>query len=177
MAAKRTLAIVAIAVAVIVIAAAVGAFMVLNLGKRGTIQIYVKDSAGDWSHVNVTFDKVQVHRANSTNDSGWITLSIKNGTLDLVELLDVSALMGEGKVAAGKYTQLRIDVKTATGVMTNGTEVTFTVPSGELKTTHPFNVVDGGTTKLTVDIDLDHSINYANGKWQFKPVLGSVSES
>ena len=177
MAARRTLAIVAVAVIVVVIVASVGAFMVLNSSKKGTIQVYLKDSVGPWSHVNVTFNTLQIHRANATNSSGWTTLSIKNGTLDLVQLVNLSALLGDGKVAAGKYTQIRVDVINATGVMTNGSKVNFTVPSGQLKTTTPFNIVAGGTTKLTIDIDLEHSITFANGKWIFKPVLGNVTES
>lgn|GEM_PF-1011550 len=174
MASRRTLAIVAAAVIVIVIVASVGAYVVLTSGKKGTVQVYLSDSVGDWAHVNVTFSQVQVHQANSTNNSGWITLSIKNGTLDLTQLVNVSALLGEGSVPVGKYTQIRIDVQSATGVMTNGSEVTFTVPSGELKTATPFTVSSGQTTTLTVDIDLEHSITYANGTWIFKPVLGQV---
>ncbi len=177
MAARRTLAIVAIAVVIIVVVASVGAFALMNSTKKGTVQVYMGDSVGQWAHVNVTFDTVQIHKANGTNNSGWVSLSIKNGTLDLAQLVNISALLGQGKVAVGKYTQLRIDVKSATGVMTNGTNVTFTVPSGELKTTKPFNVVSGGTTKISVDIDLEHSIVFANGKWMFKPVLGHVTES
>ncbi len=169
------MAVVAVAVIAVVIVASVGAYMVLNPGKRGTVQVYVMDSVGPWAQVNVTFDTVRVHRANGTNDSGWINLSIKNGTLDLASLVDVSALLGEGKVPVGKYTQVRIVAKSVTGVMTNGTKVTFSVPSGELRTTNPFNVLEGQTTSLTIDIDLEHSIVSENGKWAFKPVLGHVS--
>ena len=176
MAARRGLAIAAVAKTAVVIAASVGAFVILGSANKGTIQIYVKDAVGQWEHVNVTFDTVRVHRANSSDDSGWIDLSIENGTLDLVQFVNVSALLGGGKVPVGKYTQLRIVVVNAAGVMTDGTNVNFTVPSGELKTTHPFNVVDGGTTELTVDIDLQGSIHQANDKWIFSPVLGSVSE-
>ena len=174
MATGRTLAIVAIAVVIIVVVASVGAFAALNSGKKGTVKVYIEDSQGVWAHVNVTFNTLQIHKANATTESGWSTISIKNGTLDLVTLVNVSALLGEGKVAAGKYTQLRVDVVSAKGVMTNGTQVTFTVPSGQLKTTTPFNVASGGTTKLTVDIDLEHSITFANGSWIFKPVLGQI---
>ena len=64
-----------------------------------------------------------------------------------------------------------------TGEMTDGTKVNFTVPSGELKANHPFNIVEDGTTKLTVDIDLQKTIRQANDKWLFGPVVGSVSQS
>jgi hypothetical protein len=176
MAQRRTLAIVASIVAILIVISAVGAYAVQTSGKKGTVQVYVKDAVGPWAHVNVTFNTLQIHRADATNTSGWTTLSIHNGTLDLVQFVNISALLGDGKVASGNYTQLRVDVVNVTGVMTNGTEVNFTVPSGQLKTTNPFSVVAGGTTRLTIDIDLEHSITNANGTWIFKPVLGSVTE-
>ena len=177
MAARRTLAIAAVAVIAVLVAASVGAYMVLTPEKKGTVQVFVKDSVGQWAHVNVTFDTVRIHRANATNESGWISLSIENGTLDLASLVNVSALLGEGDVPVGKYTQLRIVVINVTGEMVDGTKVNFTVPSGELKANHPFNIVEDGTTKLTVDIDLQKTIRQANDKWLFGPVVGSVSQS
>jgi hypothetical protein len=177
MALRRGLAIAAVAIIAVVVVASVGAYVVLGSAKKGTIQVYIKDAVGPWEHVNVTFDTVRVHRANSSDDSGWIDLSVKNGTLDLAHFVNVSALLGDGKVPVGKYTQLRIIVINATGVMTDGTQVNFTVPSGELKANHPFNIVEDGTTKLTVDIDLLGSIHQAGNKWIFNPMLGSVSEA
>ena len=177
MAARRTLVIAAIIVIVIVVAASVGAYTLMSSAKKGTIQVYVKDSVGPWAHVNLSFEVVRVHQANASDDSGWIDLSVENGTLDLVKFVNVSALLGDGKVPVGKYTQLRIVVDNATGMMNDGTHVTFTIPSGELKANHPFNVVEDETTKLTVDIDLLGSIHQANGKWMFSPVLGSVTNA
>ena len=59
--------------------------------------------------------------------------------------------------------------------MVNGTSVVFTVPSGEVKTTTPFEIRSGASTTLTVDIDLSRSI-VANGQgWFFTPVLGQVT--
>lgn len=172
----RRAAAIALGVVAILIVAAVGAYAVLSAPKKGMVQIFVTDSVGQWAHVNVTFDTIKVHRANGTNDSGWVSIPIKNGTLDLAKLVDVSALLGEGKVPVGKYTQLRIVVVNATGMMTNGTEVDFKVPSGELRTTTPFSVNSGETTKLTLDIDLDSSITHPDGKWIFKPVLGKITQ-
>ncbi len=179
MTARRTLAIVAIVVIAVIVVASVGTYAILTSGKKGTVQIYLTDSVGSWAHVNVTFNTLQLHKANASNNSGWITIPIKNGTIDLVTLVDVSALLGQGNISAGKYTQLRIDVVNATGVMTDGTKVNFTVPSGQLKTTTPFNlsVSSGSTAKLTIDIDLEHSITQAGNKWMFKPVLGPVTQS
>jgi hypothetical protein len=61
-------------------------------------------------------------------------------------------------------------------MMINGTHVIFTVPSGELKTTRPFNLTAGSTKKLTLEIDPQRSIVHNDSGWIFTPVLGAVSE-
>jgi hypothetical protein len=171
---RTALAIVALVAAIVIIGGAAG--MMLLQGKNGTVAMYVKDAPGDWAHVNVTFSEVQIHQADGNNSSsGWHNLAL-NGThtIDLAALVNVSDLLAQGSVGAGKYTQIRIVVTNVTGVMTNGTKVNFTIPSGELKTTHPFNVTAGKTTKLTLEIGLSKSITQADGKWRFSPVLGAI---
>ena len=162
-------------VAIVLIAAAVGAYVTLQ-PSTGVVSIYVKDDAIAWKHVNVTFSEVQVHQASGTNDSGWQTISIKNGTIDLVALTNVSKLLASSALPVGKYTQIRIVVQSATGMLLNGTNAIFTVPSGELKTTHPFNLTAGGTEKLTLEIDLQRSIIHNASGWIFTPILGAVVE-
>ena len=56
------------------------------------------------------------------------------------------------------YTQLRLAVTAAQGVMQNGAKVNFTVPSDVLKTDDPFNVTVGHLTSITLEIDLSRSI-------------------
>ncbi len=172
MAVKRS--VIAAIIVVMVAIAVVGAAFALQ-GSQGTVSIYVKDQPVEWSHVNITFSEVQIHPASVTNNSsGWVTLNIVNGTIDLVRLTNASSILASANVATGKYTQIRIVVTSATGVMTNGTMVTFNVPSGELKTTHPFNVTSGQTSKLTLEFSLQHSIIQNPNGWTFKPVLGEV---
>jgi hypothetical protein len=176
MAINRKDLIAAVTVVMILVVATVGAYAILS-AQTGTVSIYVKDAPADWKHVNVTFSEVKIHQAGAGNDSGWQTLSIKNGTMDLAGLTNVSELLASSNVSIGKYTQIRFVVISATGVMLNGTSVTFTVPSGELKTTHPFNVTSGETKTLTIDVDLEHSIVHNGQGWMFKPVLGAVTET
>lgn len=165
----------AIVIVVIVIIGVIGAYALLGTSS-GIVSVYIKDQLASWKHINVTFLEVQIHEASEGNESGWHTLSVENGTLDLVSLTDVSALLASSDVDTGNYTQIRIVIISVIGVMQNGTNVTFFVPSGELKTAHPFNVTAGETTNLTIDIDLEHSITYSAQRWIFKPILGSVSE-
>jgi hypothetical protein len=171
--AGKGITIAVIIVAIALIAVAVGAIL-MSQPATGTLSIYVKDDEIAWKHVNVTFSEVQIHQASGDNDGGWQTLSIKEGTIDLVVLTNVSKLLASSSVPTGKYTQIRLVVDSVTGMMLDGTNVTFTVPSGELKTTHPFNMTEGSNEKLTLEIDLQRSIVHNASGWIFKPVLGAV---
>lgn len=163
-------------IAVVVVIALVGSAFLLSQASTGTLSINVKDSTGDWKNVNATFSEVQVHKASGGNDSGWISLTIINGTVDLASLTNVSELLASSSITTGNYTQIRIIVSSVSGTMVNGTTVNFTVPSGELVINHPFNITSGTEEKLTIDIDLGHSIVQNGSKWTFKPLLGAVTE-
>ena len=147
-------------------------------GGFGSLAVYVQDAPAsvNWTHLWVDYSRIQAHEANATNETGWFNVT-QAGTVDLAALKTVSQLLGTAKLAAGMYTQLRIDVSSATGVMENGTTVHFIVPSGELKTDDPFNITVGQTTSLTLDIDLSRSIVHADSMWLFVPVISSVKES
>jgi Domain of unknown function (DUF4382) len=145
----------------------------------GTLAVLVQDApAGvNWTHVMVTFSRIQAHEANGTNDSGWFNVTTETGTVDLAAVHNVAQLLGTATLPAGMYTQLRLVVSSAQGVMQNGTKVNFTVPSGVLKTDDPFNVTVGHLTSLTLEIDLSRSIVHAGAEWLFLPVFAAVQES
>jgi len=164
----------AVVAEVVLIGAAVGIFA-LQQPATGTMSIYVKDEAIAWKHLNITFSEVRAHQASEYNDNGWRSLSIKNGdSIELASLTNVSKLLASSAIYAGKYTQIRIVVN-STGMMLDGTHVTFTVPFGELKTTHPFDLHAGDTKKLTLEIDLQRSIINNGSGWTFSQMLGAVS--
>jgi uncharacterized membrane protein len=174
--ASMTKTILAIAVAAVVTLGAVGVYMaVSSSSSTGKVTIMVKDLPAEWAHVNVTFSEVRIHQAD-TNDSGWIKLKTSSQSIDLKALVNVSEWLATGNVSTGKYTQVRIVVESVIGTMLDGAVVNFTVPSGELKINHPFNITAGDTITLTVDIDLAHSITHNSSGWVFKPVLGSILE-
>lgn len=145
----------------------------------GTLAVSIQDApaSANWTHVWVTFSRIQAHEANAMNETGWFNVTEQTGTVDMVGLTSVAQLLGAGKLAAGTYTQLRLVVSSATGVMANGTKVDFVVPSGVLKTDHPFTITAGQTTSLTLDVDLARSIVHADSMWLFLPVIGSVHET
>jgi Domain of unknown function (DUF4382) len=140
----------------------------------GTLYVYVRDAPADWKHLNVVFSDIQVHRADAGNDSGWIHLPLSSPNIDFVALGNLTRLLALDRAPAGMYTQLRLVVNSVDGVLNNGTPVSFEVPSGELKTTTPFDVPGSGVVSVTLDLDLASSIHSADGTWIFRPVLGSI---
>ncbi len=102
---------------------------------------------------------------------GSIIVEGKN-TFDLLKVKGIEELLGESKVAAGKYTQVRLVVEKAEVGLNGGQPEPATVPSGALKLVHPFNVTDGETTAILLDFDAEKSVNITgNGKIMVKPVI------
>ncbi len=165
-------ALIALALAAALVLGGFAAYVYLY---EGELDVRVQDAVGDWAHVDVTFTEVWAHEAGKADDVGWHNVTLARTTVDLTSLVNISGLLANARFAPGKYTQIRILVSSATGQRTNGTTVTFSVPSGELKTTTPFEIRSGSTTTLTVDIDLSRSIVMASGTWTFTPILGHIT--
>lgn len=144
----------------------------------GTAGIAVTDApSDDYSSVVVTFSKAAIHKADAGNESGWQTISNTTKNFDLVGLKKNNTVgnFGFGTVSAGRYTQIRIYVDNVVGTKkSDGSKVTMTVPSSVLKTSKSFEVKASGNTTLTLDFDLDKSINCNPNGCMFKPVLGKV---
>jgi hypothetical protein len=157
---------------------------------EGSASIYVKDAPTDsFDEIHVVYTKVSVHAAgDGDNDddsddgdnqtAGWKVLFDNASGVD-IDLLNVTgdraAFLGEDDLPAGKYTQLRVEVKQAYGVAENGSHVAITLPSGTLKFNHPFTVEADEETRLVLDFDLDASMEQqTDGSWRMTPVVGHV---
>jgi len=147
--------------------------------EQGTIEIRVTDPPppGVYS-ANVTLTKVEVHIASdnvSGKESGWTEIfkDEEGVTFDLFEVIDKPCILGSANVTAGKYTQIRAEVKKVEGLTKAMEPYEAEVPSGTLKFVRPFNVEDGVTTILTLDFDGDKSLVMTGkeGKFLFKPVV------
>ena len=153
---------------------AAGTAYYLSSTATGTLVIQVRDVPAAWSHVTVLFSRVEVHAAGGANDSGWLPLALSVNSIDFVGLTNLTALLAQGHIAPGTYTQIRIIVTSVDGILSGGQSVTMEVPDGVLKTATPFTLRGGGTTVVTIDLDLARSIHQANGLWVFSPVLGPL---
>jgi len=128
--------------------------------------------------VLVTIDEVSVHQSGGD----WISLPLVQNpfTIDLLQFTDgrTTQLVPQTTLASGKYTQVRLGVKSATIVTDTGQQIPVAIPSGNLKTdkNFDFDVTGGGAVALTVDFDLSQSIvATGSNKYQLKPVLHLVS--
>jgi PKD repeat protein len=120
-----------------------------------------------------TFAKIGQEEDES--DTGWYTIVNESQTFDLIALQDVTELLGEKNLTAGKYTQIRLTVESAVITLNeSGTivEHDLEIPSEKIKLIKPFTIVDNETTVLTLDFDVYKSIHETgSGKYMMKPTI------
>ena len=149
-----------------------------------TTRIYLGDDPypyQDFKNIYVTFSEVKLHEKDAGNDTGWVSVLSNSTTVDLLQLhtQNMVTLLGLGEIAVGNYTELRIVVENASGVLNaSGETIYLDVPSGELKIKQLFKL-DDGNNNITINIDLTRSIlNFGNGeKYKLLPVLSRLEHT
>jgi len=160
----------------------------LGTGK-GTLKIYLTDAPGDYEEVNINISRIEGHIAVEDEEGYWEILKEwkpDDMEVNLIELEDVSILLGSLQLAPNKYTQLRIFLKEDASLVLEGEggllvteplEIPSSANTG-IKLNHPFEIIEGMITKLTIDFDAEKSvIKTGNGKYKMKPVIGLSSET
>jgi hypothetical protein len=156
---------------------------------KGTLQVIVTDAPPEEevTSIMVTVESVEVHKAvagqeeqqqsttNSTDEeAGWLPLDILEGkeTFDLLQIQGIEEVLAVIELEAGNYTQIRMTIDNVQVKLGDGDLQDVTLPSGKLKFTHPFDIVEGQTTALLFDFDAEKSVNIAgSGKIIVKPVI------
>lgn len=129
-------------------------------GGTGRLTMSLTDApAADLKAVNVTITKVEVHR-----DDGWEVLNtFEDGlSVNLLDLVFDTTLLGDKPLPAGAYTQIRLQVDDSSESLSNvvdtsGNTYYLKVPSGSetgLKIHHNFTVPPGGRTILVLDANI-----------------------
>lgn len=151
----------------------------IDTGMMSYTTVLISDAPSEnFSHINVTFSQVKIHRNGNDNDSGWISFDMEPKTVDMIYLHEnnLSEVIGIQNLSIGIYTKLWIVVDNATGILKDGgEEIVFDVPSGDLKIQQSFVIIPGNTT-IDVEIDLDKSVLYVpqGGVYKLLPVIGTV---
>jgi hypothetical protein len=150
--------------------------LLTGCGSQGTLVLQITDQPTplQLETVDVTLSEVQVHfvgEDNSTNTTtGWHTIVEGPVTYDLMQLINVTELLGQKDLPVGKYTQIRLVVDSATATIA-GESVELEIPSGEVKLVHGFDIEPGKTLTLTLDFDAQESIHAAGPKYIMRPTI------
>jgi len=160
---------------------------------EGTLLMKIKDKMDltNVTAIDITIDKVEVHKAgtedetesnetfetNDTSSAGWETIVDETKTYNLIDLIDSPGeVMGEKTLSAGKYTQIRLHVSKTELTKDNET-YDVKVPSNRFYWIKPFNIEAGKITTLTLDFDAAESLKETgSNKYILKPVVKIISE-
>lgn len=165
--------------------------------EEGTLVLKVTDKIGltNISSISITVSKVEVHKAglgesgaanqtNETNDAvetndtssaGWETVFDGSKSFDLLAIKGIEEFLGEKTLAAGKYTQMRLEVSSAS-ITVGGTQYDLKVPSKKIKLVHPFTIVANSTKTLVLDFDASESVVQAGQKYILKPTIKVIEK-
>ncbi|MFD2366549.1 DUF4382 domain-containing protein [Pseudoduganella sp. GCM10020061] len=155
---------------------------------HGTLGVSLTDApACGFDAVNVTVNKVRVHKSASAGESeaGWTDITLSPAKkINLLNLTNgVLESLGQTSLEAGKYTQLRLvlDANTGNGlansvVPTGGAEVSLDTPSAVqsgIKLVNEFEVKGGQRVDLVLDFDACKSVVTKGGsnRYALKPVV------
>lgn len=160
---------------------------------NGTLRLALTDApACGYDAVNVTIEKVRVHKSDSASDTdgGWAEIVLNPARrVDLLNLTNgVLDELGQTPLPAGKYTQLRLvlaanggSTPLANSVVLTGTttELALKTPSGQqsgLKTNIDIDIAPNKLADFVLDFDACKSVVYAgtSGQYLLKPVLTMI---
>jgi len=121
-------------------------------------------------------EEVSAAESGETDTVGWITVINETQSVDLLQFVNVSKVLGEKTLDAGTYTQIRLKIDS--GIITvDGTDYPLTVPSGVLKLNRGFVLVPNETRMLTLDFNVEKSVvSTGSDKYLLKPVIAIFSE-
>lgn len=118
--------------------------------------------------VNLTVSSVLVH---STTNGKWYAVLSSPKSFNLVNLRNISQLVGNTVLPAGAFDEVVLNVTNATVTAQNVTQPLF-IPSRSIKIFENFNVSKNATNWINLDINLARSIRVTgSGKIILLPVM------
>lgn len=138
----------------------------------GTLVVMLTDAPVNLTHLNVTLDSISAHRKGYGNET-WVNLAFVNNVtevyFDLLALQDVVMELSIDEIPPGNYTMIKMHVETANATYANGNTTDLDVPSEHIKVIIDFEVVEGETTAVLIDMQADWVAVSHNKK--LRPVL------
>lgn len=157
--------------------------------ETGRLVIAVKDEQhrlpGGTTVLNISMKigNITAHRVVG-NESEWKVVSADFKNIELLDYTDIIAIIGDGILEPGKYTQVRMYIAEANITIKNTFFYIYTaktyplvIPSGELKTAHQFSIDQNKTTVITIDFDVENSVTHTADGYLLRPVVKVSEES
>ena len=141
----------------------------------GTLAVMLTDAPVNLTHLNVTLDSISAHRKGYGNET-WVDLVFINNVtevyFDLLALQDVAMNLSITEIPPGNYTMIRMHIKTANATYANGNVTDLEVPSERISVIIHFEIVQGETTKLLIDMQ-SNWVAISQSK-KLRPVLKAI---
>ncbi len=144
-----------------------------------TVNLTVTDntSATAWDEA---IAKIGVDDEDVDSEAGWYTIANYSQTFDLIGLQNVTELLGEKNLSAGKYTQIRLTIEQAIIIINNSGEIeehNLTISSSKVKLIKSFWIYENNITVLTLDFDANESVHKTGSdKYIMKPTIKVIQE-
>lgn len=152
---------------------------------KGTLQLSLTDAPACYRNVEITVEKVRVHKGSNVGDDqeGWVEIVPPNAPVK-IDLLDLTngaiADLGSADVDIGIYRDMRLVLSDEAGANTvtllDGTVRELKTPSGQtsgVKLRTSITVEENETTDVLLDFDACKSVVAAgaSGQYILKPVI------
>jgi hypothetical protein len=144
-----------VAATIVVVLIAASAILAYFNNGAGTLEIKISDpqDLGEATQVCLNYSVIEVHRAQTDNQSGWVKVVDKSDWINLTTVVDVNRTICYANLQAGTYNLIRLRVLDAR-VTVDGTYLNASVLNGELVTPIPndIKVNTGQTATLLMEI-------------------------
>ena len=144
----------------------------LNQNNNDTNQLNDSNSNNDTNQNNDTNANFAAADQNkSKGGEKWIIVSNEEQTFDLLDLETTEALLADAEIPAGQYTQIRLQIVSATAVI-DGNSYEVTVPPSKLMLNGVFSAGDLESVFVALDFDVEKSLKATgDGKLILRPTI------
>jgi hypothetical protein len=151
-----------------------------NYSKEGAyvVNLTVTDNNGtgviDWYTTTAAIGE-DIDDDDDNSTAGWYTIVEESQTFDLIALQDVTDVLGEEELTAGKYTVEKAEI-----TINNSGEIEvhdLKIPSNKVKLIKSFWIYEDEATVLTLDFDVYESVHKAGkDKYIMRPTIKVIQE-
>ena len=148
--------------------------------EKGTLILKITDAPGDLniSEALVTISFIEVHIAAGGNNSSaeWVTVINESQQFDLIQLINVTDILGSTTLDVGIYTQIRLHIAEAL-VTIDDVQYDLEIPSKTVKLVHQFIIKPDETKTLVLDFDIKESVHKTgSNKYILHPTIKIIEE-